>query len=600
MCSKTTPGFNKQLMNQIKIKVDSMTQMEKACVVLFDDMSIKQCLEYSPKYDLIEGFEDMGSLGRSSRIAKYATVFMVRGLFYQWKLPVGYFVTEKGMSGQKIKLTLQSCIENLNDVGLTVKAVVCDQSTTNSKGLRELGVTVETPYFFSERGEQIFALFDPPHLLKSLRNNLLTHDFLCNDQIVSFSDIRKLYEIEIKSETTRAAHQLTPSHIWPNSFQKMSVSLAAQVFSHTTSAALKTAVSTGQLQTETATNTANFVSKINSIFDSMNSRTRFSKNPDKCALSKTNDHILNLFHDSLDIFSTLKKLNAKYPRPPCFDGFIITIRAFLGLIQNEQCKYIMTSRLNQDPLENLFSSVRQRGGFNRNPTVRVLRATLKILTVQQLIEPPTTTSYDPDVDELLEVTEMPNQNILPNPLEEAESSSQTSTISSNDEGLQASVSTCSITLEDCSQVYFSGYLAHNYLKKFKCKDCCKLMCDPQSSLTDRKELLILNRAYSNVKIDPASGLNFPSEALLYVTSSAFKVYKKLYPKIAHKKKILRRLMRVTDKIVSCDSIVCIKCCKQSKYVLNLLFKVLIHKQCKWTSSNLKEVSTGKLKILKHQ
>jgi len=38
-------GFNKNLFEKIKIKVDTMSDMEKDCVLMFDDMSIKQCLE---------------------------------------------------------------------------------------------------------------------------------------------------------------------------------------------------------------------------------------------------------------------------------------------------------------------------------------------------------------------------------------------------------------------------------------------------------------------------------------------------------------------------------------------------------------------------
>lgn len=74
------------LLEKIKIKAESMSSMEKACVLLFDGMAIKQCLEYSSNYDLIEGYEDIGSLGRDKKIAKEASVFMVRGLFYHWKL----------------------------------------------------------------------------------------------------------------------------------------------------------------------------------------------------------------------------------------------------------------------------------------------------------------------------------------------------------------------------------------------------------------------------------------------------------------------------------------------------------------------------------
>lgn len=227
---------------------------------MFDDMSIRQCLEYSTLYDLIEGFQDLGRLGRSNKIAKQATVFMLRGLYFQWKLPIGYFVSEKGLSGSNSKETIQTCLSHLENVGLSVKAIICDQSTTNTRALKELGVSVDAPYFHTASGEKVFAVYDPPHLLKSLRNNLLSHDFVDEGKIVSFGDIVKLFEIEKQSGSTRAAHHLTPSHISPNNFQKMSVSLAAQIFSHTTAAALKTAVATGQLKTETALDTVSLLS----------------------------------------------------------------------------------------------------------------------------------------------------------------------------------------------------------------------------------------------------------------------------------------------------------------------------------------------------
>lgn len=39
----------------------------------------------------LEGFQDTGRLNRGPEIAKQAAVFMVRGLYYQWKLPVVQF-----------------------------------------------------------------------------------------------------------------------------------------------------------------------------------------------------------------------------------------------------------------------------------------------------------------------------------------------------------------------------------------------------------------------------------------------------------------------------------------------------------------------------
>lgn len=37
----------------------------------------------------------------------------------------------------------------------------------------------------------------------------------------------------------------------------------------------------------------------------------------------------------------------------------------------------MTYRLNQDVLENLFSIFRQNGGYNKNPTARMIRRSIR-------------------------------------------------------------------------------------------------------------------------------------------------------------------------------------------------------------------------------
>jgi hypothetical protein len=39
--------------------------------------------------------------------------------------------------------------------------------------------------------------------------------------------------------------------------------------------------------------------------------------------------------------------------------------------------FLMTNRLNQDALENLFSIFRQKGGYNKNPTARTIRTSIR-------------------------------------------------------------------------------------------------------------------------------------------------------------------------------------------------------------------------------
>lgn len=71
-----------------------MTEDEKQCFLEFDEMSIKKALEYDSKYDVVEGFEDLGPLGRSTSIGTHALLFLLRGLKYQWKCLFVYFISK--------------------------------------------------------------------------------------------------------------------------------------------------------------------------------------------------------------------------------------------------------------------------------------------------------------------------------------------------------------------------------------------------------------------------------------------------------------------------------------------------------------------------
>lgn len=52
--------------------------------------------------------------------------------------------------------------------------------------------------------------------------------------------LEKRMRYEIDSSTTRAMCKITPVHLAPNAFQKMSCKLAIQIFSRSVSAVIKT------------------------------------------------------------------------------------------------------------------------------------------------------------------------------------------------------------------------------------------------------------------------------------------------------------------------------------------------------------------------
>ena len=56
-----------------------MSDQEKECVLMWDVMSIKVCLLYNSKHDLVEGYADLGNLGWMPKIGNHVLVGMLSG-----------------------------------------------------------------------------------------------------------------------------------------------------------------------------------------------------------------------------------------------------------------------------------------------------------------------------------------------------------------------------------------------------------------------------------------------------------------------------------------------------------------------------------------
>ncbi|KAF0722620.1 Uncharacterized protein FWK35_00027879, partial [Aphis craccivora] len=135
-------------------------------------MSIKKYLEYSKYLDVVEGYEDLGHKERKDKLASQALVFIARGLYSKWKLPLAYFLSASSTRG----LELKNLINDIAlEIGLIVTAVICDQGSNNCAALKQLGCNKESPYF-EVNGKRIFSILDIPHIFKNYRNNLLKNN----------------------------------------------------------------------------------------------------------------------------------------------------------------------------------------------------------------------------------------------------------------------------------------------------------------------------------------------------------------------------------------------------------------------------------------
>lgn len=253
LISKLTlkPGINDTLFDHLKQKVLKMPSAHKYCTIIFDEMAIAAQLSYSVKDDCIQGFCDDGNQ-RNVQFADHVLVFMIRGVIKKYKQPVAYSFCAGTTKTHSLKEQIKLIIENVQKTGLKVICTVCDQGTTNIAAINSLIDDTKQFYmrrgeewvggFFEINGEKIHPIFDPPHLIKGIRNNLLNKNLVFTlggkTKIAKWSHIGALYKRGPTYRGVRLIPKLTECHVIPSLIPKMRVKHATQVFSQSVAVAL--------------------------------------------------------------------------------------------------------------------------------------------------------------------------------------------------------------------------------------------------------------------------------------------------------------------------------------------------------------------------
>lgn len=194
------------------------------------------------------------------------------------------------------------------------------------------------------------------------------------------------------------APKLTKKCIILPPFSSMRVCLAAKVFSHTVHAGILCHVSLNNLPGN-AIHTANFIEKIDTLFDIFNSAKYNDKKYRRPLTIKSNYHIEKL-NELMQFLNDIKVLNKRLINPLCINGWISNINALKllwdDLKNNYNFKFLFTRRLTQDCVENLFCIIRSKGGNNVIPNSVKFRCNLRLIMVNQLLEPSTDSNSEVD------------------------------------------------------------------------------------------------------------------------------------------------------------------------------------------------------------
>ncbi|KAK6196393.1 hypothetical protein SNE40_001627 [Patella caerulea] len=176
----------------------------------------------------------------------------------------------------------------------------------------------------------------------------------------------------------------------------MKVNFAAQVLSDTVACALEEAYGTSVL------GTVEFIKHMNKFFDCLKTRNllecKRTRNTNLSAYTSVDDlRFTYLLYDFLSYFRRWEKSVEERPgsysksQKQCMllsnqtlKGLRISVNSIVEcskFLLREGVEYVLTSRFNQDPLEEQFSHLRHKGGANDNPTVYDIKNNLSQMRV---------------------------------------------------------------------------------------------------------------------------------------------------------------------------------------------------------------------------
>ena len=225
--------------------------------------------------------------------------------------------------------------------------LICDQGSNNHQFLETFEkISIDKTHITVDHHD-IYVIYDPPHLLKNVRNNFVKHGFIVNKQPVEWRYVTQFYEFN-KANLIRMAPKLQDKHIALPPFSAMRVNLAAQVLSHSVAAGISTLSVLGHLDEE-AKHTASFIEMFDQIFNAFNSNSLKSSQKFRHAIQNDSGHV-HFLEDALKFLDMIQLENGK--KLPCLNGWKISIKSLLSLWAdlktNHDFQFLLTNRLNQD------------------------------------------------------------------------------------------------------------------------------------------------------------------------------------------------------------------------------------------------------------
>lgn len=374
--------------------------------------------------------------------------------------------------------------------------------------------------FSAKYGEtEIPLIYDYCHLFKSVRNTLLKYDLKTTDGLVSYKIYEQIYNNDF-NKPVKICPKITKVHIYPNSFQKMSVKLAVQVFSNSVAGAIQSLIPLNVFEDkEIATSTLKFTKKLNKLFDILNGKFHLRLESEE----------YQFLVEMMEYFQNIKPVTINYVKFYCFDGMVQTIKGMLAfsleIMRDNNINNFSLKAFNQDDCENTFSKIRGRNGFKQNPSASEIRSIMGRITSIDLIYNSAFSNCENTDSENLPIDWkiVLEEDLVELPNKDPDCGSK---IQPTEKQFNSS--------DEIAVRYYAGYCVYkliNSMQKNSCDGCKLIMMKQSSTFDDKSEALIFCKNYDE-KSD--FGSLFPPSNLFFEICKLQVTNKVLLPRFLNK------------------------------------------------------------------
>ncbi|XP_075724471.1 uncharacterized protein LOC142767137 [Rhipicephalus microplus] len=315
---------------------------------------------------------------------------------------------------------------------------------------------------------------------------------------------------------------ITTRHTQPNNFEKMRVTYAFQLFSDTVLNGLRLYKNDVEAKCGSIQPVLTFFGMMRDLIEIMSSRfPAKALRPDSAAVDKLLSFLAYLVEWEVYVAENLRQAKnegraekrGRFLSESTAVGLRVTIASDLLLLdylsQQLAYKFIMTSRLSQDPAENFFGIARQSSGCNTHPTPQQFLITVSCLSFYSLAKSVSHGNAEPGILTALLGADAAGgddrtkQFLLDQLTADGDLCSAELALNSIEKAAPDHVACVSAKSDERLIFYVAGYVTRKFLAKTSC-DACKNVL-----LADKNNIKNLQAAQLT-QLKDNGGLLYPS------------------------------------------------------------------------------------------